>query len=345
MTADRYRVRTVNGFHTFDASAGVVLPHEHVIVDSRVWWEGEGDWREFDDPAVVLATDPAELHARPQSVLRENMLLSDWYLAARELRLAKEAGTQLVFDVTTLGAGANADMAARAARMAGVGLVVSAGRYLQNSLPSGELDVSEDELVERWQQQVEQGYDGLLPGILGEIGTSEEITDAERTSVRAAARVQARTGLAMNIHVHPFAKRAVEAISIAEAAGADPSRIAISHLDCEIDLPQYQRIMATGAYVEFDNFGTGRTRFVNGSNYPDDIERLDALAYLLDRGLGEQILLSHDINHRNSLVANGGWGYRHIAAQVRPLLEERWGFDVARLLTADNPLRLVHVAE
>lgn len=343
MSERRYRVRTVDGFAEFDAADGVVLPHEHLVVDSRVWWEGAGDWREFDDPAVVASTTSAELHAHPQAVLRENMLLSDWYLSARELRLAKDAGTQLLVDVTVLGAGANADMAGRAARMAGVALVVSVGRYLEESLPAAERDDDEDELVERWEQQIAEGRDGLLPGVIGEIGTSEEITPLERVSLRAAGRVQASTGLAMNIHVHPFAKRAVQAISIAEAAGADPSRIAISHLDCEIDLPQYERIIATGAFVEFDNFGTGRRRYVNGSNYPDDEERYDAIGRLLDHGLGENLLLSHDINHRNSLVANGGWGYRHIAASVVPALQERFGPDVARLLTAENPLRLLHV--
>lgn len=344
MSHNSYRVRTIDGFALFDPANGVVLPHEHIVVDSRVWWEGNGDWHDFDDPAVVARTDPADVHARPQSVLRENMLLSDWYLSARELRLAKEAGTQLVLDLTVLGAGVNADMAARAARMSGIALVVSAGRYLDQSLPEGEHALEESELVDRWLHQIDEGFDGILPGIVGEIGTSEEITGPERISLRAAGRVQEITGLALNIHVHPFAKRALEAIAIAEDAGANPARIAISHLDCEIDLPQYEQIMATGAYVEFDNFGTGRERFVNGSSYPDDAERLDAIAWLIDRGLHQQLLLSHDINHRNSLVANGGWGYRHIAADVVPRLQARFGEAAAQQLSAENPLRLLHVA-
>lgn len=344
MSESSYRVRTVDGFVEFTPGGGVVLPHEHIVSDSRVWWEGEGEWNAFDTPAVVAATEQSDILAHPQGVLRENLLLSDWYLSARELLLAKDAGTQLVFDVTVLGAGVNVEMASRAARLAGMSLVVSAGRYLDQSLPGHEHGVGEDELVERWQRQIEEGYEGeILPGIIGEIGTSEEITPDERVSLRAAGRVQERTGLAMNIHVHPFAKRAMEAIAIAESAGADPSRIAISHLDCEIDLPQYERIMATGAYVEFDNFGTGRSRFVNGSNYPDDGERVDAIASLLDRGRGAQILLSHDINHRNSFVANGGWGYRHIASVIIPVLRDRFGEATSRLLSAENPLRLVHI--
>lgn len=342
MIPKSYRVQTTDGLVEFEPAGGVVLPHEHVIVDSRVWWEGDGDWRDFDDLDFVASVKAAALHKHPQSVLRENMLLSDWYLAARELRFAKEAGTQLIVDLTVLGAGANVEMAARAARMAGLHVVVPVGRYLDQSLALLERRVGEDELAERWLGQIEEGIQGVWPGIIGEIGTSEEITSSERASLRAAGRVQAQTGLALNIHVHPFAKRALEAISIAEAAGADPSRIAISHLDCEIDLPFYESIMATGAYVEFDNFGTGRQRFVNGSSYPDDEERLSAMSQILDRGLGAQLLLSHDINHRNSLVTNGGWGYRHIAEVVLPALSERFGEKTTQLLTAENPLRLIH---
>ncbi|GAA2225487.1 hypothetical protein N1031_04530 [Herbiconiux moechotypicola] len=342
---ESYRVITARGPREVRADGGVVLPHEHIVVDSRVWWEGEGDWRDFDDQALVEATAPETLHAHPQSTLRQNLLLSDWYLSARELRLAREAGTQLVVDLTVLGSGPNAEMAVRAAELAGVDVVISAGRYLEPALPASELELGEDELVERWLRQIAEGYEGgLMPGVIGEIGTSWDITDVEATSLRAAGRVQAATGLPFNIHVHPFAKRALQAIGIAEKAGADPSRIAISHLDCEIDLPQLEDIMRAGAFVEMDNFGTGRSRFVNGDAYPDDSERLDAIEHFLAGGFGPQLLLSHDINHRNSLVTNGGWGYRHIARTIRPQLAERFGEETALQLTAHNPLAFLHTS-
>ena len=223
-------------------------------------------------------------------------------------------------------------------------MVISSGRYLEPALPESEYAISEDELVDRWLAQIAEGYEGgFLPGVIGEIGTSWDITEVEATSLRAAGRVQAETGLPFNIHVHPFAKRALQAIGIAEKAGADPSRIAISHLDCEIDLPQLEDIMRAGAYIEMDNFGTGRTRFVNGDAYPDDDERLDAIEHFLAGGFGPQLLLSHDINHRNSLVANGGWGYRHIAHTVHGRLVERFGEATAVQLTAHNPLAFLHV--
>jgi phosphotriesterase-related protein len=343
MTERTFRVRTAHGFRTVDPAAGHVLPHEHILSDTRVWWEGEGDWRAFDSAEELAATTPEQLHLQPQGVTRENMVLSDWYLGARELRMARDSGTQLVVDLTVLGLGPNTEVAVRAADLAGLDVVVSVGRYLHDAIPAREHAATEDELVERWLTQITDGIDGYTPGIIGEIGTSWDIEDDERTALRAAARVQRLTGLPVNIHVHPFAKRALEAISMAEAAGADPGRIAVSHLDCEIDLPQLEAILRTGAYVEMDNFGTSRTRIVNGAGYPDDSERLDALEHLINLGFTRQLLLSHDINHRNSLISNGGWGYAHIGRSVIPRLIDHFGTDTAQALTVENPLSFLHV--
>ena len=338
-----YRVRTARGFQSFSAHDGHVLPHEHIIVDSRVWWEGGGDWQDFDSPEQLNSASPIDLHRRPQGTTHENMILSDWYLAAKELRIARRQGTQLVVDLTVLGTGPNAEIAVRAADLAGVSVVVAAGRYLHETLPQREQLVDEDELVDRWMSEIQLGVFGYLPGIIGEIGTSFDIQDSEKTSLRAAARVQASTGLPFNIHVHPFAKRALSAIAIAADNGADPRKIAVSHLDCEIDLPQLEEILLTGAYVEMDNFGTSRSRVVSGDGYPDDSERLDAIEALCAKGFERQLLLSHDINHRNSLIANGGWGYAHIGTTVIPQLEARFGAELTRILVAENPLTFLHV--
>lgn len=340
---DSYTVQTVHGARRFNPSGGLVLPHEHILCDSRVWWEGKGDWREFDDPAVVAGTSWSELARLPQALTRENMLLSDWYLGAQELRLARESGAQLVVDLTVLGSGPNAEISVRAADLAGIGLVTSVGRYLHDTLPESERSLPAEGLVDRWVGQISEGVQGFLPGIIGEIGTSETITSAEVNSLKAAARTQQLTGLPVNVHVHPYARRALDAIAILDQEGADLSRVGISHLDCDLDIEQLVRILHTGVYIEMDNFGTGRQRLVLDSGYPDDSERLDAIEELCSRGYDDRLLLSHDINHRNSLASNGGWGYRHIGTEIFPQLVERLGAELARQLVADNPLSYLSV--
>jgi phosphotriesterase-related protein len=338
-----YLIRTAYGPKEFRASAGAVLPHEHIVIDSRVWWEGQGDWRQFDDEDALRAATPEALAEYPQATIRENMLLSDWFLSAKELRAARDAGTQLVVDLTVLGSGPDTRSALRAADTAEMDVVVSVGRYLHDAVPVSEHEVGEDELVERWMRQIADGVDGYLPGIIGEIGTSAVIEDDEWVSLRAAARTQARTGLPMNIHVHPYARQAVNAVTIAANAGADLGKLAVSHLDCDLNIEELRTLLALGVYVEFDNFGTSRHRKVDGRGYPDDAERLDMIEELIDLGHQSHILLSHDINHRNSLRANGGWGYAHIAEHIVPQLTERFGERIARELTAENPLRFLEL--
>ena len=335
---DSYRVQTVHGARHLSPTEGHVLPHEHILCDSRIWWEGQGDWREFDDHQVVQSTTWSALAERPQALTRENLILSDWYLGANEMRLARDSGAQLLVDLTVLGIGPNPEMSVRAARLAEIELVISVGRYLHDTLAEDERALPVGALVDRWLQQIDEGVDGYFPGIIGEIGTSESLWPDEVNSLKAAARTQQQTGLAINVHVHPYARRAMEAIDILTSAGADPSRVAISHLDCDLDIKQLTQVLRAGVYVEMDNFGTGRQRLVLGDGYPDDAERLDMIEELCSLGFGSRLLLSHDINHRNSLVRNGGWGYRHIGTDVIPRLADRLGHEATQRLVSDNPL-------
>lgn len=149
----------------------------------------------------------------------------------------------------------------------------------------------------------------------------------------------------MNIHVHPYARQAVRAVEIATAAGANPLKLAVSHLDCDLQPEDLRELVERGVYVEFDNFGTSRQRRVGLRGYPDDAERLDAVEDLIELGYGSQILLLHDINHRNSLRAHGGWGYAHLAESVTPKLNQRFGPGMTRQLTARNPLNFLHLSD
>lgn len=334
------RVRTARGPKIFASDGGHVLPHEHIVVDARVWWEGPGDWDELD-PGDDAHLDAARIARLPQAVVRENMVLSDWYVSAQELRLARVAGCQLVTDLTVRGLDPHPALAARAAELAGLDIVLGVGRYLDPTLSEEERAKTTEQLVDEWTTQMEEGDEGLLPGIIGEIGTSETITHAEATSLRAAARLQIASGLPVNVHVHPYARQAVAAIKLLDQEAADLSRVAISHCDGDLDLKWLRQLLDMGVYVEMDQFGTGPDRLIGGSGYPSDKERVEAVVALCQEGFAKRLLLSHDICHRNSLHRYGGWGYDHIPRTVVPLLRERLGNELAKQLTSTNALRLL----
>lgn len=339
-----YCVITAHGSKDFSDSSGYVLPHEHVLLDMRVWWEGEGSWSELDalDESVGIEVLD-QLRRRPVSTLRENLVLSDWYLAAKELRMARDTGCNLVIDLTTEGLAPLPHLARKAADLAGLDLVVPVGRYLSEALTPAEHDRSVEELESDWLQSIEQGIDGCSVGIIGEIGTGSEVSPSEKRALQAAARVQERSGLAINVHLHPYARRGLEVLKILEDSGADLSRVALSHCDGEIAIPWLDELLQRGCYVEFDLFGTNPDWEIAGKGFATDAQRVEALEDLCSSGYEDRLLLSHDICTRAALRRYGGWGYAHLATRVFEVLDERLGKQTRQKLSASNPLTLVAV--
>lgn len=340
-----YRVITSAGPRDFDPQDGYVLPHEHVIIDMRVYWEGRGEWDGLDFPEQALsAATVFEHRTLPQGTSRENLVLADWYVAATELGAARANGCQLVVDLTTEGLDPQPRLAMKAFELAGLPAVLSVGRYLGHSLDEAQAARSAEELADDWLARIETGVDGYRIGMIGEIGTSAEISPTEHTSLRAAARVQASTGLPLNIHVDPFGRQGNRVLDVLEAEGADLGKVALSHCDGDLDVDWLDSLAARGCYVEFDLFGTNHDWRILGRGFNDDGERLDALAQLVDRGHAERLLLSHDICMKNSLKRYGGWGYEHVGASVLPKLDQLLGEELRSLISAVNPLRHLSVA-
>lgn len=340
-----YRVITAHGPKHFSDSSGYVLPHEHILLDMRVWWEGEGSWAELDTSNEAVSMEILDqLRRRPVGTLRENLVLSDWYIAAKELRMARDTGCKLVVDLTTNGLAPLPRLARKAADLADLDLVVPVGNYLGEALSSAERDRTVEELEQEWMESIENGIDGCEVGIIGEIGTGAEISPSEVRSLQAAARVQQRSGLAINVHLHPYARRGLEALRILQDAGADLTRVALSHCDGEIDISWLEQLLRRGCYVEFDLFGTNPEWEIAGKGFASDAERVAALEELCAAGYEDHLLLSHDICTRNGLRWYGGWGYSHLATRVFKVLDERLGQKTRQRLSASNPLTLLGVS-
>jgi phosphotriesterase-related protein len=336
-----YRVATATGIVELSENGGYVLPHEHVIVDIRPWWTGEGDPWSLDPEGVDFEHMLDEIVRVPEGVSRENMVLCDWYVGAKELRLARESGCQLFVDLTCEGLRPMHDLVVQAADLADIAVVLSVGRYIGGSLSPDARQLGVDDLTDRWVRTIAEGLNNVRPGIIGEIGTSETIEDVEMVSLRAAAQAQQASGLAINVHLHPFGRQANLVLDILEQAGADCARVALSHCDGEFDLDFLLGILDRGCYVEFDQFGTTPDQLFEGYPMPSDAERIGMIADLCERGYGQQLLLSQDICHRHSLTRYGGTGYAHLADQVLPELREMVGSTVTNQLVSTNPLRLL----
>lgn len=340
-----YTVITVDGKRQLRPEDGYVLPHEHLLIDQRAWWDGPGEAWSSDPPGCDVS--PAlfdSTRRRPLSTSRENLILSDWFVAGKELAYAQRSGCQLLVDLTAQGLDPMPHLARRAAQLAGVHLVIGVGRYVDGALTPDQRALPVDMLVETWLQFVREGLHGCLPGIIGEIGTSDVLTEAETRSLQAAASVQRETGLAINLHLPTYARAGHEALSVLDHAGANIARVILSHCDGAFDIPWVESLLSTGCFVEFDLFGNGSDCHMVGQPIANDDDRLKLVHRSCERGYTDRVLISQDICFRHALRRYGGWGYGHLGEAIFPRLNELVGEEAVWQITRVNPLRVLSVA-
>jgi len=321
---------------------GVTLPHEHVLSTLEVYLEeprGAAEARLLDEP--LTAANLAAVRAEPYRN-RENLLFDDEDLAARELILFRDAGGSTVVDQTLPDIGRDLAGLARLAHRTGLHIVAGCGYYLEQTHSPAVTECTVEELAERLVAELtaDAATGGIPCGVLGEIGLSSPMTAAERKVLRAVAIAQRCSGAPVSIHTQAPGAQGIRALDLLEAAGVDPGRVAIAHVDTDID-PAYQTaIAARGAFVEYDFFGWAEVAATAEHFVHSDRERVAGVADLLGAGYRERVLLSQDVVTRVQLAEHGGGGYARIARDLPPLFAEHGidGAELRRLMTA-NPAR------
>ena len=306
---------------------GIVAPHEHVLLDLTAFYQAlpvPG----VDDPA----TQKVEMWnlgilSRDCYALKDNLLLDNEEVAIRELNFFKNAGGTTVVDASLPGIGRSPQGLARIAKETGLNIIMGTGFYVGETHPKGLDAMTEAEIGELMVQELTQGVDGVRAGYIGEIGISEIFDDKERRVLRAAAIAHHKTGAAINVHINPWTTNGIEAADILLAAGVNPKRICISHVDVENREEYILALLKKGVYIEFDNFGKEyyirrEVRNSGYGNFVHDTQRVALLKKLIDQGYLSQLLLTCDLCLKNLLHCYGGWGYDHVLINIVPMMED-----------------------
>lgn len=252
-----------------------------------------------------------------------------------DLVVFKSLGGRTIVELTTEGMGRDPHALRALALGSGLHIVCSTGFYQQSHYPPIVESSSADQLARMFVRDLTDGISdsGIRAGIIGEIGTSPGgITTDEEKVIRAAADASIEMGAPVSLHT-PLGEHAFEQIAILRHEGADPSRVAVGHLDLRPDPDYHQRIADAGVYIQYDTFGK--------SSYMADDARLECIAEMVHRGYASQILLSCDISRSHYLRSFGGWGYAHLLDQVAPALEGFVGAESVRAMLVDNPARFL----
>ena len=325
---------------------GVTLAHEHLLFDLRCLWEAPPPERAHLIDAEPTPEHRAELE-RDLYHSRRTLHQDDPELAAREASRFREAGGATIVDLTTIGLAPHPNALRAIATTTGLNVVAGAGYYREKCLPPEVLDRSVDDIADELEGWVLEGMYGtdVRAGILGELGTMSPIRPFEERQLRAAARVQRRTGVAINVHPAIWAHEHLRITDILEETGADLARVAISHCDQLVEPDWHRQIAERGVMLCFDTFGAEFEYDSDGSREPTDTERIDCLKRLLDAGRASQLLLAHDICTRLQLHHYGGPGFSHIPTTIVERLRSA-GVAQAELdeMLIANPRRLLTIS-
>lgn len=299
------RVMTVLG-EIDPGDIGVTLSHDHILVDG--WGLRQLYEAILDDEQIALA----------------------------ELVRFREAGGRTICDPTNNGLGRDPEALARLSRASGVNIVMGAGWYREMVYPPQITTSSTAELAELLVREIVDGVDGtgVRPGFIGEIGTERgHITPHAERVFRAAGRAHARTGVPILTHTTHWGELALEQLDLLGEEGVEPGSVIVSHLGDRKGVDHMLPIVDRGAWINIDNLA-----FVDG--YAPLEFRIDNIAEMCRRGLGERVMLSNDICELGQLSAYGGVGYDNVITNVIPLLREQGVSDAdIHQMTVVNPGR------
>jgi len=323
---------------------GVTMIHEHVLVDLTCYWRPEDDCTIANSPVTLLSLSAIRANAFAS---QDNLRLDDIGAATEELRHYGLAGGRTIVDVTPASIGRNVRGLQMIAQATGVNIIAGCGYYIEATHPPLLKSLSVNELVSEFVRDLTEGIQGteIRAGIIGELGaTSYPMPDSERRVLQAAAVAQRGTGVAILTHTAPGTDSAFEVIEILRGAGADTSRVVLSHLDERFrnDLQLFKRLAESGARFGFDTFGRELYYKARLRQHPTDDSRIDTMCLLLENDLRDHIFLSQDICLRHELSALGGPGYHHVVRNIVPRLAAR-GVTAADIdaILRDNPRRLL----
>ncbi len=328
---------------------GITTTHEHLLIDFRVVFQepAEASQRGLAYAPITLQNLGWVRYYWTSSL--DNLMLMDEELAIQEASLYVRAGGRTLVDATSIGIGRDPRALARIARATGLNIIMGSSYYIAATHPKDMAQRTEEQIAEEIVGDITVGVGdtGIKAGVIGEVGCSWPWEETEKKVVRASALAQRRTGAPLLIHPGRHETAPMEILTALGEAGADLSRTIMGHIERTI----YQRetlkaVAETGCYLEYDLFGHESSYYpMAPTDMPNDSQRMDQIAWLIQQGHLEQVLLAHDVCSKHRLKQYGGHGFDHILERIVPRMRKR-GITEEQVHTmlVENPKRVLTFA-
>ena len=258
-----------------------------------------------------------------------NTMLDEVAVAERELALFCGAGGGAIVELSVGGLRPQPANLRSWAALPEANIIMGAGYYVDAYMPQEIRSYDIEALESLLQAQLNDGARGtdVRAGIIGEIGCSWPLEDSEQRMPTAAAHVQTKTDVAITVHPGRHCDAPAQIAKILLAAGADPGRTAIGHMDRTIfDRGRFVGLLQRGFVLECDFFGIETSQYWMAGcdlDLPTDYIRLDLIYGLIKIGFRGQIAVSHDICTKTRLSAYGGHEYRRLLINIVPMMQRR----------------------
>ena len=246
-----------------------------------------------------------------------------------ELFPYKLAGGKTIIDATNVDQGRDPLAIKRISLATGLNIIMGSGYYVKSGQDLTLMDKrNEEDIAEELVRDVlaGAGQTGIHSGLIGEIGCSWPLEDAERKVLRAAGMAQKETGAPLHIHPGRNEDAPFGIIEVLKEVGTDLTHTCIDHIDRTLFGPKNRYKLADlGCFLEFDLWGLEGyyPEWLVAVDLPNDAQRIAIIKDLIARGYDKQILLAHDIDQRCRYMAYGGHGYTHILNNAVPAMRRR----------------------
>lgn len=319
-------IRTVLGdIDPATLATGHTLFHEHLDIGASYAVPPREEPRGFNDP---LTNEQAEAFVA---------------LVSEELRMSAADGLRCIVDAAIYRRSEQQlEFLRQMATRSGVA-VVAAGAYWRAPFPENVAAMNVDELTEHLITDAR----GQNWGAFGEVGTSVEMHETERTFLHAVSRAHHATNLPIFTHIEHEGCRpcGLEQLDVFEEENVDFSRVCIGHLS-DITSEQdpgwtsHQEIGRRGAYLGFDTVGR-ELQLETSADIPE-ADKVRMVLNVLEAGYEDQVLLAADFAASSQLKSNWGNGFSTAIVQFVPKLRYA-GVDEATLhkIAVDNPRRFM----
>ncbi len=314
-------------------------------------------------PTIQTVLGPRDIATLGRTLIHEHVLIGypGWFMDTRMPPFVRHEalarvvdafqqlhayGVKTVVDPCPMDLGRDVGFVAEVAQRTGLNLITATGVYMESQgIPFTLRPLETDAIADIFQKEIEDGIglSGIRPGLI-KIATGDGVvSDYERKMLTAASRAAKRTGLVLLSHTENCSC-GHDQIDIVTGEGIAASRLLVGHSCGRDDHPYQASLARRGAYVGFDRFGI--------EIFNSDASRTKNVKQMIDAGLRDHLLLSHDkVNCWLGSIPGVGdpaqvdhvvpnWKMTHLFENIFPALRDM-GVSDADLdhIVTDNPRR------